>query len=173
MSQVYVGLGSNVDREVNIGKAVGAMYVEFGELMLSPVYNSAAVGFDGNDFLNLVVGIETELTVQGVVAKFRDIEDDLGRDRSQPRYSPRPIDLDILMFDDLILDEDGIQIPRREILRNAFVLKPLQDLIPDLRHPLCGICFAELWRDMAPDAPRLDVVELPQLSSIDAKACTS
>ncbi len=173
MSQVYVGLGSNVDREANIQKAIRVMRVEFGELRLSPVYSSVAVGFDGDDFLNLVVGIETELTVQAVMAKFRSIEDDLGRDRSKPRYSPRPIDLDMLIFDDLILDEDGIQIPRREILRNAFVLKPLQDLIPDLCHPQCGKCFAELWRDMAPDAPRLDVVELSQLSSIDANACTS
>ncbi len=173
MSQIYVSLGSNVDREANIQKSVMAMRKEFGVLKLSPVYSSAAVGFDGDDFLNLVVGIESALTVQQVVAKLRGIEDDLGRDRSQPRYSPRPVDLDILLFDDLIIDEDGIQIPRHEILRNAFVLKPLQDLVPGLRHPQCGKCFTELWRDMAPDAPRLDTVELPQLSSIDANACTS
>ncbi|MCP3687277.1 MAG: hypothetical protein GY784_02580, partial [Gammaproteobacteria bacterium] len=75
--------------------------------------------------------------------------------------------------DDLIIDEDSIQIPRHEILRNAFVLKPLHDLVPDLHHPQCGKCFAELWRDMAADAPKLDVVKLPQLSSMEANACTS
>ncbi|MCP4494903.1 MAG: 2-amino-4-hydroxy-6-hydroxymethyldihydropteridine diphosphokinase [Gammaproteobacteria bacterium] len=173
MSKVYVSLGSNMDRLANIEKSVMALREVFGELKLSPVYSSAAVGFDGDDFLNLVVGLESALTVQQVVAKLRGIEDGLGRDRSQPRYSSRPIDLDILMFDDLILDEDGIQIPRNEITRRAFVLKPLQDLIPDQRHPQCGRRFVELWQDMVPDVPRLDVVELPQLCNIDANVCTS
>ncbi len=173
MSRVYVSLGSNVDRETNIQKSIMAMRRKFGELKLSPVYSSAAVGFDGDDFLNLVVGMEPALTLQQVVARLRSIEDELGRDRNQPRYSPRPIDLDILLFDNLILDEDGIQIPRHEILRNAFVLKPLQDLAPQLRHPQCGKCFTELWRDMAPNAPKLDVVKLPQLSSMEVNACTS
>ncbi|MCP3690364.1 MAG: 2-amino-4-hydroxy-6-hydroxymethyldihydropteridine diphosphokinase, partial [Gammaproteobacteria bacterium] len=81
MSQVYVGLGSNVDREANIQKAVMVMRREFGELTLSPVYSSAAVGFDGDDFLNMVVGMEPALTVQQVVARLRSIEDGLGRDR--------------------------------------------------------------------------------------------
>jgi len=160
MSHVYVSLGSNVDRQVNIVKAVRAMRAVFDEIQISPVYSSTAVGFDGDDFLNLVVGFETSDPVQQVVASFRQIEDDLGRDRSKPRYSPRPIDLDILIYDNLILDETGIQIPRREILKSSFVLKPLQDLIPDYLHPESGISFGELWRSMAPGDPQLEQVEL-------------
>lgn len=160
MSEVYVSIGSNVDREANIQKAVRALRQAFGILSLSPVYESASVGFDGDDFLNLVAGIETDLPVEQIVAGFRQIEGDLGRDRSQPRYSPRAIDLDILIYDNLIMDRSGIQIPRREILKNAYVLKPLQDLIPNYRHPLDGQSCSELWLAMAPTAPRLDVFEL-------------
>ena len=160
MSDVYVSLGSNVDRQNNIIKAVHAMRAAFGELRLSPVYSSAAVGFDGDDFLNLVVGFETLTPVQRIVARFRQIEDELGRDRSQSRYSPRPIDLDILIYDNLILDELGIQIPRSEILRSSFVLKPLQDLIPDCLHPESGTSFGKLWQSMAPGDPQLELIEL-------------
>ncbi len=160
MSHVYVSLGSNVDRQNNIVKAVRAMRRVFGELRISPVYSSAAVGFDGDDFLNLVIGFETSKPVQQIVASFRQIEDDLGRDRSKPRFSPRPIDLDILIYDNLILDDSGIQIPRREILKSSYVLKPLQDLVPDSLHPERGISFGELWQSMAPGDPRLEQVEL-------------
>ena len=157
---VYVSLGSNVDPEVNIQRAVRAMRETFGELRLSPVYASAAVGFDGDDFLNLVAGFETGDSVHRVVASSRLIEDDLGRDRSQSKFSPRPIDLDILLFADLVIDEPGIQIPRRDIVKQAFVLKPLQDLTGDSLHPQTGQSYTELWLEMSAQAPRLDLVEL-------------
>jgi len=154
MSEVYTSLGSNVDREKNIPRAA------FGPLRLSPVYQSAAVGFDGEDFLNLVVGFDTDRTVGEVVAELHRIEDELGRDRNQSRYSPRPIDIDILIYGGLIMDESGIRVPREEILESAYVLKPLRDLIPGHRHPLEGRSYQDLWKEMSPNAPRLDVVEL-------------
>jgi len=157
---VYVSLGSNVEPKTNIQKAVRAMRNAFGELSLSPVYQSAAVGFEGDDFLNLVVGFKSDDSVNNVVAIFRSIEDGLGRDRSQSRYSPRPIDLDILLFGDLVMDEPGIQIPRRDIVKQAFVLRPLQDIAGESRHPQTGQSYAELWLEMAPEAPRLDVFEI-------------
>lgn len=157
---VYVSLGSNVEAEINILRAVQAMRETFGELRLSPVYQSASVGFKGDDFLNLVAGFETDDSVQTVVASSRLIEDELGRDRSQSKFSPRPIDLDILLFGDLVLDEPGFQIPRRDIVKQAFVLKPLQDLASDSLHPQTGQSYAELWLEMSTRAPRLDLVEL-------------
>ena len=156
-ARVYVSLGSNVDREVRIRQAVELLRTHFGELDLSPVYDSAAVGFDGSNFLNLVAGLSTSLEVGSVVEIFRDIEDQLGRDRSLPKFASRPIDLDILTFDDLILDVPGIRIPRAEILYNAFVLKPLQDIAGDRLHPEVGETYAALWQRMAPKAPRLDI----------------
>ena len=159
-ARVYVSLGSNSDREAKISLAVAALREQFGEIELSPVYDSAAVGFDGSDFLNLVAGVDTGLGVEAVAASFHAIEDQLGRDRSQPRFASRPIDLDILTYDDLILDVPGIRIPRPEILENAFVLKPLQDIAPRRLHPETGESYAKLWQRMAPTAPRLKLFPL-------------
>ena len=158
---VYVSLGSNVDREINIRLAIRSMRRVFGELRLSPVYESVAVGFDGDDFLNLVAGFETDIDVAQVVIELGKIEDQLGRDRTLPRFSHRPIDLDILTYDDLEIDQGGIQIPRHEILLNAFVLRPLQDLAPETLHPLAKKSYQELWREMLPGAIQTEVYILP------------
>jgi 2-amino-4-hydroxy-6-hydroxymethyldihydropteridine diphosphokinase len=160
INHVFIGVGSNVDARHNIRLALEAMSAAFDKLEQSPVYQSAAVGFDGDDFLNLAVKFETSLDVRSVVSQLRAIEDSLGRDRSQPRFSKRPIDLDILLYDDLTINESGIQVPRDEILESAFVLKPLCDLSPYLLHPLRKQSYLELWQAMAPDAPRLDVVQI-------------
>jgi len=160
MARVYVSLGSNQNREDSIRQAVVALRRDYGEIELSPVYDSAAVGFDGSDFLNLVAALESELEVEAVVTGFRDIEAQLGRDRSQPRFASRPIDLDLLLYDEVVLELPRIHIPRPEILQQAFVLKPLQDIAPAHRHPETGESFDELWRRMEPSAPRLDVFPL-------------
>lgn len=160
MARVYVSVGSNVERETRIRQAVNALRGRFGALELSPVYDSAAVGFDGSNFLNLVAGFDSELEVETVAAGFHDIESRLGRDRSLPKFASRSIDLDILLYDDLILDVPGIRIPRPEILVNAFVLKPLQDLAPERKHPETGRSFADHWRAMAPGAPDLQLFPL-------------
>jgi 2-amino-4-hydroxy-6-hydroxymethyldihydropteridine diphosphokinase len=156
MACVYVSLGSNVDREARIRQAVDALRYAFSELELSTVYDSVAIGFDGSNFLNLVAGFDCDHEVAAVAAIFRDIEDRLGRDRSLPRFANRAIDLDILLYDNLVLNVPGIRIPRPDILVNAFVLKPLQDLAPELRHPQTGESYAELWQAMMPDAPQLE-----------------
>lgn len=157
---VYVGVGSNLEREVKIRGAIAALRDQFGELVLSPVYDSAAVGFDGSNFLNLVAGFDTERKVEAVVFIFHEIEDRLGRDRSQPKFASRPIDLDILIYGNLITDVPGMRIPRPEILENAFVLKPLQDLAPDELHPEVGETYHNLWQRMQPTAPRLEIYPL-------------
>jgi 2-amino-4-hydroxy-6-hydroxymethyldihydropteridine diphosphokinase len=156
----YVGLGSNVDRANMLRRAVAALRDEFGEIRLSPVYESAAVGFDGSDFLNLVAGFDSDLDAGELVAIFHAIEDRLGRDRSLPKFASRPIDLDLLLYGDSIIDLPGLRIPRPEILENAFVLKPLQDLAPQFPLPGNGETLAALWRLMAPRAPALTVYPL-------------
>jgi len=160
MARVYVSLGSNVDREIKIRQAVDLLREYFKEIDLSPVYDSAAVGFDGSNFLNLVAGFDTDLEVAAVATVFHDIEDQLGRDRTLPKFASRPIDLDILTYDDMVLDIPGIRIPRPEILHNAFVLKPLQDIAGDRLHPESGESYALLWQRMAETAPRLDLFPL-------------
>jgi len=160
MAQVYVSLGSNVDRENRLRQAVGLLRKYFGDIEISPVYDSAAVGFDGSNFLNLVACIDSPLEVEEVAKAFRDIENQLGRDRSLPKFASRSIDLDILLYDDRVFDVPGIRIPRPEILVNAFVLKPLQDIAPQRLHPETGRSYAALWQGMAADAPHLELFPL-------------
>jgi 2-amino-4-hydroxy-6-hydroxymethyldihydropteridine diphosphokinase len=160
MARVYVSLGSNVDRENRLRQAVALLRLHFGDIEISPVYDSAAVGFDGSNFLNLVAAFDSPLEVEAIGEAFHDIENQLGRDRSLPKFASRSIDLDILLYDDHILDVPGIRIPRPEILINAFVLKPLQDIAPQRLHPETGQTYAALWQAMAADAPRLELFPL-------------
>lgn len=159
-ASVYISIGSNVDPKDNICRAISAMRGVFGNLRLSPVYQSAAVGFKGDDFLNLVAGFDTEKPLEQVFEEAREIENNQGRDRTQPRFSARSIDLDILLYDSEVINLPGLSIPRHEILQSAHVLKPLQDLIPHTLHPVTGESYAELWRKLSVNAPRLDVVEI-------------
>ena len=105
---VYISIGSNVDPEDNIRIAINAMREVFGNLRLSPIYQSAAVGFEGDDFLNLVAGFDTEKPVEQVFDEARQIEDKQGRDRTQPRFSARSIDLDILLYDSQVINLPGL-----------------------------------------------------------------
>lgn len=149
--QVYIGVGSNVDRDRHIRAGLDALAREFGELQVSPVYESEAVGFDGSPFLNLVVGIRTGKTVAGLSRCLKAIEADNGRQPNARRFSPRTLDLDILTYGDLDRSRDGVEIPRQEILLNAFVLKPLADLAGDCRHPVDGRTYRELWQSYHSD----------------------
>ena len=153
--RIFVGLGSNLERERMIAAAVAALRAEYGAIELSPFYDCASVGFDGSDFLNGVAAFASEREAAELAANFHAIEDRLGRDRSLPKFASRPIDLDLLLCGDAIVDEPPLRVPRPEILEYAFVLKPLADLAPDLVHPEVGETLAALWRRMAPTAPRL------------------
>ena len=160
LAQVSISLGSNQDREVHLREAVRRLKQVFGELRLSPVYETAAVGFDGDDFYNLVAVLHSSLLPREVASALKKIEDDMGRDRSQPRFSARGIDLDILTYDEVVLDQDGVQIPRHEILKNSFVLKPMADVMPEQKHPLEGRSYSELWIEMAGQCGRITAVDL-------------
>ncbi len=155
MSQAWLSLGSNVDAATNIRAGVNALRSRFGNCRLSPVYRSAAVGFDGEDFLNLAAMIETQLTPMALREWIRKLEDRHGRDRSLPRFSDRALDIDILLFDDLIIHDESLEIPRQEILQSPHVLKPLADLSPELIHPCVRRSLAEIWAESGLDASAL------------------
>ena len=155
MARIYISIGSNIDAEHNIRIAVNALKFHYGKLILSSVYESEAVGFEGDNFLNLVAGVNTEEDVHTVVATLRKIEDDNGRDRSGPRFSPRTVDLDLLLYDDLILKEEKLELPRDEITKNAFVLLPLEEIAPQLIHPISGDTMCDHWMNFDKDSQKL------------------
>lgn len=145
MSRVYVSIGSNIDRADHIRAGVAALRVRFRDLRLSTVYETKAVGFAGDDFYNLVACFDTERDVHQVASDLREIERAAGRERSAARFAARTLDLDLLLYDDLVLDEDGIRLPRDEILEYGFVLGPLAEIAPEVRHPVLGTPFGTLW----------------------------
>ena len=142
---VYLGLGSNRDPEFHIAAGFEALRETFGEVDCSPVYRSVAVGFEGADFLNAAARIRTDWTVGALKAWLTALENAHGRDRSQPKFSDRSLDIDILLHGDKVGEYDGLVLPRDEILDHAHVLKPLADLAPALRHPVDGRSLQALW----------------------------
>lgn len=146
MARVYLSLGSNIDRERNLRGAIRELRQAFGALTVSRVFESTAVGFDGEDFYNLCVGLDTEMEVQAVNDTLHEIEDHYGRDRSGPRFSSRTLDIDLLLYDDLVIKQGKLELPRDEITKNAFVLWPLAEIAADTLHPTLQRSMAELWQ---------------------------
>lgn len=148
MIPVCVALGSNVDAERHVRMAVTLLREHFGQLRLSPVYRNPAVGFAGADFLNLVAGFDTALPLTELIPTLSDIEARCGRERGAQRFAPRSMDMDLLLYGDTV-SETPLKLPRPDILRYPFVLKPLADLMGEARHPVTGRRYAEHWEEMA------------------------
>lgn len=145
MPRIYISIGSNISREENICAAIEALRATFANLTLSSVYESKSVGFEGDDFYNLVVAADTPESVSEVREKLREIEMQQGRTRDERRFSSRTIDLDLLLFDEQVIKQDGFELPRPEITRYAFVLGPLAEVAPAARHPVTGETYQSLW----------------------------
>ena len=145
MACVFVSIGSNIDKQKNIKACLQALSDRFSELLLSPIYESEAVGFSGDNFYNLVARFTTQLTVGELNATLKTIEDEHGRERTGPKFSGRTLDIDILTYDDLVGDVDGVSLPRDEITKNAFVLLPMQDIAADTLHPELKVSYGRLW----------------------------
>ena len=162
MSRVYVSIGSNIDRETNIRGAVRMLREQYGALTLSRVYETPAEGFDGAVFYNLVAGFDTGESVEQLRQTLAAIETAHGRKRDGDRFGARTLDLDLLLCGDLVRHTDAVDIPRGEITQYAFVLGPLVELAPDLKHPETGERLQAIWdkftgrRDLKPVALKLD-----------------
>jgi 2-amino-4-hydroxy-6-hydroxymethyldihydropteridine diphosphokinase len=146
MPRVYVAAGSNIDAARNLAHAGAQLQQRFGPLTLSPWYRNAAVGFVGEDFINFVVGFDSPLPVEAVVAQLREVEQACGRPRQAPKWAPRTMDLDILLYGDLVCEQPGLTLPRPDLLLRPYMLGPLADIAPTLRHPTAGATIGELWQ---------------------------
>jgi 2-amino-4-hydroxy-6-hydroxymethyldihydropteridine diphosphokinase len=142
---VYVSAGSNVAPEENLRLACRELTRRFGPLAMSGVYRNPPVGFTGDDFLNLVLRFRTAEPPAAVVAELERLHELAGRVRGLERFAPRTLDLDLLLYGDAIITEHAIRVPRDDIVKYGFVLGPLAELAPDLRHPVNGQTMTELW----------------------------
>lgn len=158
MARVYVSVGSNLEREKNVRSALAALEQRFGALERSRVYETESVGFAGFAFYNLVVGFDTKLDPAALVAQLREIEDRHGRERTGKRFGNRTLDLDLLLYDDRIIDTGDLKLPRDEILKYAFVLGPLAEVAGEELHPVEGQTYQALWDAFDSSAQRMKPV---------------
>jgi len=158
MARVYLGLGSNIDPEENLKLAIRELEGRYGPLDLSPVYRSAAVGFEGDDFLNMVAGLDSDESAETIHEQIERIHEIAGRERGSNKFGARTLDIDLLLYDDLVMQGPRLSIPRRDVLEYSFVLRPLAELAPGLRHPQTGRSILEHWREAEEEAQPLERV---------------
>lgn len=143
---IFISVGSNIERDKHVRNGVQALHQHFDDVRVSSVFESESVGFDGNAFYNLAVAATTRLSVIDVCKVLKEIERENGRERGEKKFAPRTLDLDLLLYDDLITEEH-VSLPRGEIEYNAFVLWPLSELAPEIVHPVTGETLGAMWRD--------------------------
>lgn len=145
MNRALLSLGSNQSPQANLASAVRALRERFGTLLLSTVYRTRAVGFEGSDFLNAGALVETSMEPEALNTWLHALEDAHGRDRSGPRFGDRSLDIDIVLYEDRVMQGPGnLRLPRPD-LRHAFVLRPLAEIAPAFVDPLSGLDLATLW----------------------------
>jgi len=145
ITEGFISIGSNIERHKHIAGGVAALRHRFGKLLVSSVYETEAVGFNGAPFYNLVVGFTDTQDAKTVAGHLRQMEFAFGRSADSQKFSARTLDLDLLLYGDTIIDDGSLQIPRAEITRYAFVLEPLAEIAPLLKHPQLQKSYAELW----------------------------
>ena len=146
MARVYVSIGSNIDKEKNILSSVQTMQKHYGELDISNVYETLAVGFEGDDFHNLVVGFDTDESPLEIAQVLKQLEADHDRTRGKEKFESRTLDLDQLLYGDLVMQMEGVNVPHPDILRYNFVLKPLAELAGGVQHPEEEKTINDLWQ---------------------------
>jgi 2-amino-4-hydroxy-6-hydroxymethyldihydropteridine diphosphokinase len=141
----YISIGSNINPQDNIPSSLIALKKYFGSLTVSSLYESDAVGFDGNVFHNLLVSFTSDEHITVIAETLRAIELAHGRTRNSQKFSARTLDLDLILYGDLIFHEGKLQIPREDIERYAFVLEPLAEIAATLHHPVLKKSYANMW----------------------------
>lgn len=160
MPVAYLGVGSNLDAEDNVRLAFRELHERFSVQQISTVYRSKAVGFEGADFLNAVVCIETELSPYDLCVQLESIHELAGRRRRPEKFVSRTLDIDLLLYDRLVVDKPPVRLPREDVLRFSFVLRPLAEIAPDYRHPLTEKSLSGHWQEFDAASHPLTPVDL-------------
>lgn len=155
MSQAYISLGSNLaKREENIQRAIKLIndHPAINVVKISPIYETEPVGFkDQNWFLNAVIELDTTLGYQKLLCVLKQVEAKLGK-KIERKWGPRTIDLDILFYDDLILNSQDLQIPHKLMHQRRFVLIPLAQIAPNVKHPILNKTIKELVAELVDES---------------------
>ncbi len=162
MAHIYISLGSNIQRSYHVKQGLNALSNEFStsidSFSLSSLFESKAIGFDGTPFYNMVIGIKTSYNIDQVAKILRKIEFAHGRKHDAKKFSPRHLDLDLLLYNDVITDKPA-QIPRDEMITNAFILWPLSEIAPELEHPVLKECYQVLWQNYDKSKQQLKIID--------------
>jgi 2-amino-4-hydroxy-6-hydroxymethyldihydropteridine diphosphokinase len=160
VTEVFVAAGSNVEPVANLRRALDVLARHYPGIRCSPAYRNAAVGFTGEDFVNLVVVFETDDDVHTVIGRLHEAEAACGRPRHAPKWAPRSMDLDILLYGPAVVDEHGLVLPRPDLVRKAYMLGPAAELAPEFLHPTLKATLRELWSAFDKGAHPMQRVEL-------------
>jgi 2-amino-4-hydroxy-6-hydroxymethyldihydropteridine diphosphokinase len=160
VTRTFIGLGSNIDPARRLPLAAALLRAEFPGIRFSACYQNIAVGFEGADFINAAAGFNAECSLEALISRLHHIEEQCGRQRDDAKWAPRAMDLDVLLYGDLVSDSPLARLPRPDLLRRAYMLGPLAELEPALIHPLARRALGELWSELAPHTPPLTRVAL-------------
>lgn len=165
MAHVYVAIGSNVDPQKNIYKAAKELARLFPGARFSSWYRNRAVGFEGDDFINGVVGFATDAALSEVIESLHAVEALCGRPRNAPRWAPRSMDLDVLLYGNAVCAEPSMTLPRPDLVKRPYMLGPLAEIAPEVVHPTAGLTIGELWQRFDRHAHPMDRIPFEQLTS--------
>jgi 2-amino-4-hydroxy-6-hydroxymethyldihydropteridine diphosphokinase len=158
--RVFVAAGSNVEPERNLETACAAIAHSWPDALFSRAYRNVAVGFEGPDFINLVTGFSTAQPLAAVIARLRAIETQCGRPRYAPKWASRTMDLDVLLYGDLVEKTDEYTLPRPDLLKRPYMLGPLAEIAPEMPHPTANKTIGVLWKEFDGGSHEMTPVEL-------------
>ena len=158
--RVFVAAGSNVEPEKNLASACAQIAHAWPDAQFSRAYRNAAVGFEGPDFINLVTGFQAAQPLRLVIERLRGIETSCGRPRYAPKWASRTMDLDVLLYGDLVEQTPDYTLPRPDLLKRPYMLGPLAEIAPDVVHPVAGKTIEELWKGFDRDGHAMVPVDI-------------
>jgi 2-amino-4-hydroxy-6-hydroxymethyldihydropteridine diphosphokinase len=160
MNDVYVAAGSNVEPEKNLARACREIASTWGDVHFSRAYRNEAVGFEGPEFINMVLGFRTDDSLGAVLARLRDIEVLCGRPRNAPKWASRSMDLDVLLYGDRVEKTADYTLPRPDLLKRPYMLGPMAEIAPGVKHPIAGRTIGELWQEFDRHAHAMIAVDI-------------